>query len=109
MARKGDNLHLTILHVPDCPNAAVLEARLAAILPDYPAVQVSRHVVTTEAQADRAGMAGSPTILADGIDPFARPGTRPSLSCRMYLDEHGRPAQAPSSTQLKAVLADASA
>jgi len=49
-------------------------------------------------------MSGSPTLLADGADPFARPGQRPSVSCRLYLDEHGRRAPAPSAAQLRAAL-----
>ena len=39
-------------------------------------------------------MAGSPTILTDGTDPFARPGQQPSLSCRLYRDEQGNPGPA---------------
>ena len=49
-------------------------------------------------------MTGSPTLLADGVDPFARPGQQPSLSCRLYLDEHGHRSPAPSSGQLSDVL-----
>ena len=30
-------------------------------------------------------MTGSPTLLVDGADPFARPGQPPSISCRLYL------------------------
>ena len=35
-----------------------------------------------EDQAARRGMHGSPTILIDGIDPFAVPGQPASVSCR---------------------------
>jgi len=49
-------------------------------------------------------MTGSPTLLADGADPFARPGQLPSLSCRLYPDEQGRPGQAPSPGQIRAGL-----
>ena len=55
--------------------------------------------------AERAGMTGSPTLLADGADPFARPGQFPSLSCRLYPGEDGRPHPAPSAGQLRAALA----
>jgi hypothetical protein len=61
-------------------------------------------VVDNEETADAAGMLGSPTMLVDGIDPFAQPGQAPSLSCRLYLDEHGRPAGAPSLGQLRRVF-----
>ena len=49
-------------------------------------------------------MTGSPTLLADGADPFARPGLLPSLSCRLYLDEQGRLGPAPSPGQIRAGL-----
>jgi len=61
-------------------------------------------VVTSQADAERLGMTGSPTLLADGADPFARPGLLPSLSCRLYLDEQGRPGPAPSPGQIRAGL-----
>jgi hypothetical protein len=62
-------------------------------------------VVTSQIDAERVGMTGSPTLLADGTDPFARPGDIPSVSCRLYPDEDGRPRPAPSSAQLRAALA----
>jgi len=49
-------------------------------------------------------MTGSPTLLADGADPFARSGLEPSLSCRLYRDENGRLGSAPSAAQLRQLL-----
>ena len=72
-----------ILQVPDCPGAAALEARLAGLLEAHPGLRVIRRIVTTQADAERLGMTGSPTLLADGADPFARPGQLPSLSCQI--------------------------
>ena len=97
-------MNLEILHVPGCPGADLLEARLAGLLAARPGYRVSRRVVTSQIDAERAGMTGSPTLLADGTDPFARPGDFPSVSCRLYPDEHGRPRPAPSSAQLRAAL-----
>jgi hypothetical protein len=99
---------LEILQVPGCPGADLLEARLAGLLADRPAgrpgPRVIRRVVTSQADAERLGMTGSPTLLADGADPFARPGQQPSVSCRLYPGEHGRPSPAPSSSQLRDAL-----
>src|SRR4051794_14140426 len=53
----------------------------------------------------RRGMTGSPTLLIDGTDPFARPGSEPSLSCRLYPSENGRVEGAPSVDDLRRVLA----
>ena len=93
---------LEILQVPGCPGADLLAARLDSLLAGrFP---VTRRVVSTQAHAERLGMTGSPTLLADGADPFARPGLLPSVSCRLYRDEHGRQVPSPSSAQLRAAL-----
>jgi hypothetical protein len=97
-------MKLRILHVPDCPNAAVLESRLSPLLAGRPDIRVTRHIVTGDSAASRLGMAGSPTLLVDGRDPFARPGQRPSVSCRRYPDDDGAPGPAPTTTQLSSVL-----
>ena len=93
---------LEILQVPGCPGADLLAARLDGLLAGR--LRVTRRVVASQAAAERLGMTGSPTLLADGADPFARPGQLPSVSCRLYPDEHGRPGPAPSTSQLRAAL-----
>jgi hypothetical protein len=93
---------LKILQVPGCPGADLLAATLDGLLAGR--ARITRRVVTSQADAERLGMSGSPTLLADGADPFARPGQRPSVSCRLYLDEHGRRGPAPSAAQLRAAL-----
>ena len=97
-------MKLEILQVPDCPNAAVLAARLAELGGARPDLTVTRRIVTTARDARRLGMTGSPTLLADGTDPFGRPGQDPSISCRLYHDEQGRTVPAPSLGQLRAAL-----
>ena len=97
-------MKLLLLHVPDCPNTAVLESRLVPILASRPDIHVTREIITTDDQARRREMAGSPTLLLDGIDPFARPGQQPSLSCRRYPGDDGRPGPAPSEQQLLTAL-----
>ncbi len=97
-------MRLEILQVPDCPSATVLAARLAELADAWPGLTVTREIVTTAHDAGRLGMTGSPTLLADGADPFARPGQNPSISCRLYRDELGRAAPAPSLEQLRAAL-----
>jgi hypothetical protein len=97
-------MKLEILQVPDCPNAAVLAARLAELAGTCPGLTVTHKIVTTAYDARRLGMTGSPTLLADGTDPFASPGHSPSISCRLYRDEQGRPAPAPSLGQLRTAL-----
>src|SRR5690349_9604231 len=97
-------MQLTVLAVPDCPNAPVLEERLAAVLQGREDVSVSHQLITDESEAERWGMPGSPTLLVDGIDPFAEPGQSASVSCRLYRSNDGRASGAPSAAQLRQVI-----
>jgi hypothetical protein len=94
-------MHLTVLAVPGCPNAPVLEDRLAAVLGGRAGVSVSHQVISDEGEAARWGMRGSPTLLIDGVDPFAEPGQPPGMSCRLYRDDDGQASGAPSAGQLR--------
>lgn len=62
-----------LLVVPDCPHEqrarrAVAEAAARAGIHDY---VVTLTVVDSEEDAERRRFAGSPTVLIDGVDPFA--------------------------------------
>ena len=72
-------MKLDILHVPGCPGAAVLHTLLTPILAEHSDLQVTWHIVHNEDQARQQGMTGSPTLLVNGTDPFARPGQQPTL------------------------------
>jgi hypothetical protein len=100
-------MELTLLTVPACPNAATFEERLAAALAGHPGVGVRRREIAGEQEAAEAGMHGSPTLLIDGVDPFAAPDQAPSLSCRLYRDPGGRTEGAPSVQALRQALAAA--
>ena len=102
-------MELTVLTVPGCPNAAAFEERLAAALAVHPGAAVRRRQIADEQEAAQAGMAGSPTLLINGLDPFAAPGQVPGLSCRLYRDAAGRPAGAPSVEDLRRALEQADA
>ncbi|MFI1168613.1 hypothetical protein ACH4UM_34875 [Streptomyces sp. NPDC020801] len=101
-------MRITLLTVPDCPNAPMVEERLARAL-DGREVDVQRVEVGDPEQAARLGMTGSPTVLIDGLDPFAVPGAPASLSCRLYRGPDGRAEGAPSVADLRRALADADA
>jgi hypothetical protein len=98
-------MELTLLTVPDCPNAAAFEERLAVALASHPAAIVRHRVITGDREAEEAGMHGSPTLLIDGTDPFAHPGEPPSMSCRLYRDAEGRTEAVPTVAELRQVLA----
>jgi hypothetical protein len=96
-------MRITVLTVPDCPNAPVVRERIAAALAGREA-PVELVEVGDQAQAARWGMAGSPTVLVDGIDPFAVAGSAPSVSCRLYRGTDGSVDGAPSVADLRRAL-----
>ena len=96
-------MRLTILYVPDCPNVATLQDRLAQVI-TADDVELALRLVDSEELAAELGMTGSPTLLINGVDPFAEPGRSASLSCRLYRDEMDHLAGTPSLTQLRRAL-----
>lgn len=73
-------MRLEVLHVPDCPNLLPLLERLAQVT-DLP---INTRMIESPADAERFGMAGSPSLLIDGQNPFAI-GAVPSLACRLSV------------------------
>ena len=102
-------MKLILLTVPDCPNAAVFEDRLAVALAGRGDTVVRRREVADEREAVLAGMCGSPTLLINGMDPFAVPGQAPGLACRLYRDATGRAAGAPPVEAIRRAVEQASA
>lgn len=98
-------MRVTVLSVPDCPNRDLADARLRQALAQagLPGVVVEHRQVTTQDQAVAEQFHGSPTIQLDGEDLFAAPGIQVSLSCRLYVTEHGV-AGAPTVAELATAL-----
>ena len=100
-------MELTVLAVPGCPNVPVLQQRLAEVLADWPGVMLRWRVIADVADAARWQMHGSPTLLVNGHDPFAQPGSSPALACRMYRAEDGSLDGVPSVAALRQALEQA--
>ncbi|WP_406464821.1 alkylmercury lyase family protein [Streptomyces sp. NBC_01622] len=96
-------MRITVLTVPDCPNAPLARERIEQVL-DGRAARVEFVEVADEAQAAQLGMTGSPTVLIHGTDPFAAPGTAASVSCRLYRAPDGSAEGAPSVADLQRAL-----
>jgi hypothetical protein len=94
-----------LLTVSDCPNRALALERLkdALTAAGVPDLQVAERVIDDPDEATAAGMHGSPTVLVDGHDPFAKPATEASVSCRLYRTDGGL-AGAPSVADLIAAF-----
>lgn len=97
-------MDVKVLSVLDCPNVSLLKQRLAQILVGRSDVTVTHLVIADEQEAVRAGMHGSPTVLVDGVDPFAGSGTPASVSCRLYPGGDGPGGGVPSVQALRQVL-----
>lgn len=102
-------VQIEVLVVPDCPNEAnAIDLVRTAIADTHVAAQITRTVITTAQQAGERGFTGSPTILLNGTDPFAKPGQPVGLTCRLYATPgglHGVPALTDLRRALKQVAA----
>jgi hypothetical protein len=102
-------MQLTLLSVPGCPNARVLERRLAGLLAGRPEVTMTWRVITDAAEMARLGMRGSPTLLVDGRDPFEGSGSGAVIACRLYPAGDGSLDGAPTVAALRDALERAAA
>lgn len=73
-----------------CPNWQETDARLCqAVAIAGRDVEVVLVEVTTLEDAERLRFRGSPTVLVDGSDPFARESDPVGLSCRVFRTPDG--------------------
>lgn len=93
---------LQLLYFPDCPHWRLAEQRLGEVAARL-GLSIEHQLVTTEEEAERVSFRGSPTILIDGVDPFAEGDQAIGLSCRIYLTPDGY-AGSPTLEQIAAVL-----
>ena len=93
-------MDVEVVYFDECPNWRLARQRVEAAVASSGRrdVKVRLHPVSSPAEAEAAGMHGSPTILLDGRDPFPRAGTD-GWSCRLYHNETG-PEGAPSVSAL---------
>jgi len=101
-------VRIVLQYFDDCPNWRVADANLGLALGEVPslAVVVEYEIVNSPDQAQECGFHGSPTILLDGLDPFAGENTAVGLTCRRFITNDGF-AGAPSVAQLVAALREA--
>ena len=96
-------MDVSLLYFDDCPNWKIAARRLDAIAAESPGVVVSHRRVETLEDAERLRFLGLPSILVDGVDVFAGPGSSVGLSCRIYRTPDGM-AGVPSLEQLRGAL-----
>ena len=78
-------MDVELVYFDECPNWRLAQERLGTALENLSRhdVQVRLRRVASPAEAESAGMHGSPTILVNGRDPFPHT-TTDEWSCRLY-------------------------
>jgi hypothetical protein len=101
---------IVLQYFDDCPNWRIADEHLNLALAEVGSsgAVIEYEIVDTDERAQSSGFHGSPTILLDGVDPFADENTAVGLTCRRYATETGF-AGAPSVAQLVAALRGAHA
>lgn len=87
----------------ECPNWRDAAAHLDGLAAEVPGLDVTLLLVETIEEAERVGFRGSPSILVDGVDPFAPDDASVGLACRVYLTPDG-PAGSPTLEQLRTAI-----
>jgi glutaredoxin len=82
-------MEITLLYFDECPHWPEADAMLTRLARERTEVSVTCHTVDTDAEAQRLGFRGSPTILIDGIDPWVQDDAPIGLSCRVYMTPVG--------------------
>ncbi|MGH9224133.1 MAG: thioredoxin family protein [Acidimicrobiales bacterium] len=79
-------MRITLQYFDDCPNWRVAENRLrkALIEVGQPEHAVDYQRVESAEEAERVSFGGSPTILINGVDPFADAAGPAGFACRVY-------------------------
>lgn len=95
-------MHVRLLYFDGCPNWATADERLTALADEF-GFELEHQQVDTPQEADELGFRGSPTILVNGRDPFARGDEPTGLTCRVYDTPEGATGS-PTVEQLRAAL-----
>lgn len=99
-------MEVSLLYIADCPNRSLAQARLGEALAR---IEQSEHaidlvLISSVDEPDQLSFKGSPTILVDGVDPWAPPEPVPGgLACRMYRID-GQASGAPSVDEIVQAL-----
>jgi hypothetical protein len=104
-SRWKEYIHLmdvTLLYFDDCPNWRTTLQDLKEIAGEL-GFEPQLHRVTSNEEADALQFRGSPTILVNGVDPFATSDAPSGLSCRVYVTSHGLKGS-PTTNMLRAAL-----
>jgi len=99
-------MDVTLQYFDGCPNWKTTAAELRDLIEKcHLAAQVQLQLIDTQESAMEHGFRGSPTVLIDGVDPFANPEAPVGLSCRIYITPDGLAGSPTRDQLLEALLA----
>ncbi len=98
-------LNVTLQYFDSCPNWRKTDQRLRHVADAYGLdIDLRHQLIESFEAAEEHGFHGSPTILIDGVDPFATGDTKTAFACRIYHTTDGHPTDAPSVDQIAQAL-----
>ena len=97
-------MDVTLLYFDGCPNWQETARHLERLAGEFNDILVVYHRVDTIEEAERTVFRGSPSVIVDGVDPFASDDDPVGLACRVYATPDGT-AGSPTLDQLRAALA----
>ena len=102
-------MKVVLQYSADCPNWQRAHDLVRQVLHQLaqPDDVLVLQAVSTPQEAESVGFRGSPTVLVDGVDPFADPSAPVGLTCRVFSTPDGL-AGSPTLEQLREVLRAAS-
>lgn len=99
-------MNVTLLYFDECPHWKITDSYLRQLVSEIDGLTIRYQLVDTPEAAERFGFRGSPSVLLEGVDPFASADAPVGLSCRVYQTPAG-PAGSPTLEQLRSVLTGA--
>lgn len=100
-------MKVTLQYFDGCPNWKDADAHIRVLRTEGFDLDFGYQLIDTSELAEEHNFRGSPTVLVDGVDPFAEPDAPIGLSCRVYETSDGF-AGSPSLDQLRTALQGAS-
>ena len=98
-------MDITLQYFDGCPSWQEVDAHIKTLESQGVDLTITHQLIETPEAAAEAGFRGSPTILIDGVDPFADPDAPVGLSCRVYRTDDGY-VGSPSLEQLRAAVGE---
>lgn len=99
-------MDVTLQYIDGCPNWETTDRHVATLAAEGMEATIAYELIQSYEVAVERGFGGSPTVLIDGVDPFADQNHVVGLTCRIYGTEFG-PAGSPTLDQLREAIAGA--